>query len=89
MRMIRSERAERAAENGGQVVGAIADDGLGAQRDAERTQPVGNRERVGVEPVRPEHLRTDGNDLGRGERLHQRSISPGAMAMAARSARFA
>ena len=44
--------AERAAENGGQVVGAIADDGLGAQRDAERTQPIGNRERVGVEPVR-------------------------------------
>ena len=62
--------AQRGSNGIHQILAAVADDGLEGNRDANLVELLGQVERVGVLPVRGEHLRADGDDF----RFHKDSF---------------
>ena len=89
--MTRSRAIQRLrGRSSARSLAVVADDDLGAQLDAERRQPLGNEQRVGVEPRRSEQLAADGDDLGGAQRRAPVMRSSRAAATSPRAAtRFA
>ena len=67
---MRSAHAERAVEHARQLVDVVADDGLQPDVVADRVQPLGDEQRVGVDAERRQHLAADREDAG----FHNRVI---------------
>ena len=88
VRTMTSERSSAWRNRPARSLAIVADDGLDAQVDAERRQPVGEEERIGIGARGSEQLGADGDDFS-GARSMRHGSSPAAATSAHRSARFA